>query len=189
MTQFHRPLLIMLLLFGSLLTGCKTKPVSASFYQNHVTSHRSDTWNYETVRVTHLNGHTVGSNGCIGGTSLKDVSLMVNYLEDSTGNPGEDDCQAVKVSIDSIHHGMMWMPIFKHFSFNSNVPVKFERILFLPLGDSTQRVWYRVNGKIKVDGKMKINGFCSYEEARRLMVKCIIDNVYIAVRKEMDEIK
>ncbi|SFW88897.1 hypothetical protein [Chitinophaga sancti] len=186
MTPFHKPLLIILVVFSGLLAGCSKKNLSASLYDSHLESHRSFNWKSRVIRTTYLNGQTIGANSCVGGSTLKDVPLTVNYMNDTTGSEGNGICRAVKISIDSIQHGIMWTPIFKHFSFQSNVPVNFERFFFLPSGDSTQVVWYQIKGLVEVTGKMSINGFCSYSEARRLMVKCILDNVYASVRNEMD---
>jgi hypothetical protein len=110
-------------------------------------------------------------------------------MEDSTGHLGPVECHAVVISIDSLEHGIMWMPLFKEFTFKSTVPVKIERIFFRPSGDSTKVVWYRVNGEVKVTGKVNIKGLCSKREARRLMVKAVMDDVYTSVRKEMDDLQ
>lgn len=187
MTRFHNVSPIIPTLFSILLFSCSTKHFSAGLYQSHINSHRSDSFKSETITSTFLNGHTIGTNGCIDGTSLKDVSLMVRYQQDSTGNAGGNDCRAVIVSIDSIQHGRMRGPIFKHSTFQSNVPVRIQRILFRPAGDSIQVVRYLINGQVNVTGKIKINGLCSYREAHRLMVRSVLDNVYTAVRKEMDD--
>lgn len=187
MTRLQHALPIILTLSCIILFSCSAKHFNAGLYQSHINSHRSDSFKSVIITTTFLNGHTVGVNSCINGTSLKDVPLMVRYEQDSTGNVGENDCRAVTVSIDSIHHGTMWLPIFKHFSFQSNVPVRFQRILFKPAGDSTRVVWYRINGQVKVTGRMKVNGLCSYREAHRLMARSVMESVYTAVRKEMDD--
>lgn len=189
MTRIHKALIIFLILFSILIIIFSTVQLSANLYQSHLETQREDDWESEVIQLTYLKGHTVGTNSCVGASTLKDVPLSVHYLEDSSGARAKDACSGVSISINNIKHGIMWVPIFKYFKFETNVPVKFEEFLYRPKGDSILVMWYRIHGRIKVTGKISINGFCSYKEARHLMVRSVLDHVYTSVRKEMDGIK
>ncbi|WP_343672494.1 hypothetical protein [Chitinophaga sp.] len=159
MTRKRKIILILFLLFVASVIIREAGWLTLNFYKSSVTASQSRSFHELSF----------GKPG-----SLRNVPLMVTCMGYQAGEMGTPDNPAVIVPVTNISHGVMWIPLIKHFQFSSAIPV------------GIHRNGHNMSGTMTIKGTVTITGICSYREAKRLMVQNIIDNIYNEIRAQMD---
>ena len=111
----------------------------------------------------------IESNDCNYKGSIKNVPIEIRYKSKSYGVKTE--CKHILIDITKLDYGVIWTPLIKKSKYN--IVASFNCVLVL---DSIQhlkitKTEYKIKGDFKAFGNVEIYGFCSYRNAKKLIIE------------------
>jgi hypothetical protein len=157
-------ILIGILLFMILLTVLRESGiVGINFYKSYNSTTANNKWQFQK-RIDRIGDSKV---------MIEKIPIVVNYKSKKHGDISFS--KTIKVDITNVNLGTIWTPILKISDYKISGICKDTFVL-----DSTKlsNGVIDVNANFEVTGHIKIVGFCSYREAKRMIIDHAMDEIY-----------
>lgn len=165
----------------------ETGIIEINLYKSKVTCHTASNWNNIILDLTVPGEITAVNPPCNPNGLIALSSIEASYK--SFSKKDNDTCRHIQVEVTSVSPGAIWIPGIKYADFSATAVCNDIITLTVKTGKRPQIKQYQLKGSFTFTGHANILGFCSYREAKQLIVQNILEQAYYNTRQQLTSIR
>jgi hypothetical protein len=181
---FALPVLVILVLR-------ETGPINLEYYHRNTKSTIHSDWQSSSITdTTDYNNEkaarerVITNNGSDRPISLKNMSVTAEY-EGEQYSILLDTANILTVHLSTLNPGVIWTPLIKNTTFRATANIS-ENITFqIAYNNFVISKLHTVSGTQIMNGHLSIVGFCSYREAKKIILQALLKQVAESVRAQL----
>jgi len=184
-------IVIMILIFIQVLR--ETGVIELNYFNSRISSSTTSNWTNSTMRVK------AQKNDALWGTlesqlkdpcnlqySVTNTSIQISVDEDYFIS-GDDSCHSIIIQA-SLNPGPIWTPLYKSTSFSASANC-FGSINTIEIKQiELSKKILNFSGIITLSGNLTIRGFCTYKEAKRILVRHIQEQLIQQTKDQLSKL-
>ena len=184
-------IVIMILIFIEVLR--ETGVLELNYFNSRISSSTTSNWTNSTIRVKAQTKDELWAtfesqlnDPCNLQYSISNTSIQISVDGDYFIS-GDDSCHSIIIQA-SVNPGSIWTPVYKttSFSASANCFGSFNTIEINQTELSNKVL--NLSGIITLSGNLTISGFCTYKEAKRILVRHIQEQLIQRTKDQLSKL-